>query len=124
MCLPRLRFTVRGMMLVVALAAAAMGAFMSWVRFGQLARDYRNGATYFALREAQNLEAVAQLQREIAAAEKRDDVVEAHRLRTYFLPEGRYWAAYHGRMKRHYERAASHPWERLPPELTRKPFPH
>ena len=97
---------------------------MAWVRYGGLSEHYRNGATYFASVEAQNLKAIAEMEGVIADAENRGDLVEASRLQTYFVPQARKYTERASRMRRHYEHAASHPWETLPIELRRRPFPH
>ena len=122
--MPRFQITLRQMIGIVAVAAVVLGLFLSWVRYGRLAADDRNGRDYFARIEARNLASIAQMDREIAEAEERGDVVEASRLKTYFAPQARRDTERMSRLRRLYDHAASHPWETLPIELRRKPFPH
>jgi hypothetical protein len=98
MRLPRVRFTVRRIMLAVAVVAIVLGGLRLWC----LSAHYR---------------ALAEVHRQ-----KADEVVRG----TYAGPGGSYhleWCAwpspnkeYHLRLKENYERAASRPWLPVEPD--------
>jgi hypothetical protein len=95
MRLPRLRFTVRRMMVAVAVVALVLGAVALGVRSG----EFRNRARYHEVMAASPLLGV----------KPAPPVFDPVR----YTPK---WSAYHARLKRKYERAARRPWLFVAPD--------
>lgn len=133
------RFRIRTLMIAVAIAATLMGGSIAAMRMSRLAEEYRQKAALNAGQEKQSSvfsgifedhsrEIIKSLgdyktidneifillgrNRESAIASATEDAAEA----TELAMRGRRRAAYFARLKRKYLRAASHPWEPVPPD--------
>lgn len=130
---PMIRFTVRRMMVVVALVAVAIGATLEVKRLGRLSREYRRRAVTSAREERMwRREAKGEVASELEAR----CLSDALRAKDQDLAD--LWAEqasasaceirevgeilnHHARLRRKYERAASRPWEPVAPD---PPEPH
>jgi hypothetical protein len=100
MRVPRVRFTVRRLMAVVAVLAVLLGAGAEVVRLARLAEDYRQRAKYFvAAEDVRNLTVAAERMVDPGAARKPDRI-----------------AAHYAQLRRRYERAAARPWLPVAPD--------
>ena len=127
--LPLSRFRLRTLMLLVLLAAVALGTERAWHR----RQEYLDRAAYHAAEEAK-LSAVANaLAAELACYRpllRRPGCGNPRRYAEALesvMPTVATGAAEHGRLKRRYLRAASRPWKlgpgREPPSPMSAPFP-
>ena len=113
MRLPSVRFTVRGLMAMVAVVGVAFGIVVVAVRTSKLVQSYRGSAREFAENERHNLRYAADCDRKAAEARRRGEIVLAEKVgREAGL--GRFWAPKHHQLVLTFERAATHPWEPLP----------
>jgi hypothetical protein len=96
MRVPRVRFTVRRMMVVVAVVAAMIWAVMLWQR----ASFYRWKVRFHAQMETSSIIAVI----EGPNSANRDELTRLSRVRS----------AHHGALRRQYEHAAARPREHVP----------
>jgi hypothetical protein len=110
----RLRFTVRGMMVAVAVSAAFFSALLAVVRTSQLVQDYRGSAQFSAEAERYNLQYAATCDQKAAEARERGEPALAEKYEKE-AEVARFWAPEHRLLAQTFERAASHPWEPLPP---------
>jgi hypothetical protein len=97
MRVPRVRFTVRTLMALVAVAAIVFGGALLW----HTASSYREKALYHANLQSSMIMAFGDL----------DSVDEAELARV-----SEAWRTCHSALRRKYERAASRPWEYVPPD--------
>ena len=103
MRLPRLRFTIKRMMTVVAMVAVIIGGTQSWLRMRKArAREkvYRYMAGYHAMHER----AVVIAARQGSATAGPEELVRL----------SREWSDFHAAMKRKYEHALAHPGVAIP----------
>jgi hypothetical protein len=132
-----MRFTVRRMMIAVALASVVLGVTREVSRLGTLAREYRRKALVSAREERQwrrglvaRVASEAEARRLSAALRPRDrDLADLWELEALdwseHVGEVRAILAHHSRMRHKYERAASRPWEPVapdPPEPHERPY--
>jgi hypothetical protein len=96
MRVPRVRFTVRRMMIAVAVSAAVIWGVILWQR----ASFYRWKARYHARMERSSIIAVIEGRKSAAPGE----LADLSRIR----------AAHHAALRRKYEHAAARPWEYVP----------
>jgi hypothetical protein len=132
MPLPRVRFTVRRLMIAVAIVALILGAELTRrrsVQFRLLARSYAaaaefdglilgGGTTTFGLHDGQIRENRGGSSIRILADEGTIEFTIDAAL-AYDADRLRRRAEYHGLLRRKYDRAARHPWlpvEPVPPE--------
>lgn len=112
MRLPRLRFTVRRLMVAVAIAAFLIGGGIEAARCKRLREAHLADAAYHARREAEELRNLANIDlgRRAGAVDAKDHfmvfVERASRLRV----------DHHSQMKRRYFKAASRPWRAVSPD--------
>ncbi len=100
--LPRVRFTVRRLMVAVALAAVAIGG-VAWVaRVERLASEYRR---QYARHSAEVQRYGEEASKALGLGGGRERHVRASRL-----------AAYHARLESKYGRAAHNPWLPVEPD--------
>lgn len=106
MRVPRVRFTLRRMMVAVVVVAMVLGFSMSWMRFirrEKIRAAYQRKAAYHAMMEKDMYLAVSIIEKYASTDDKK-------RGRSY-----RGEAQRHAKLKRKYERAAAHPMESIPP---------
>jgi hypothetical protein len=113
-----MRFTIRTLMIGVAILALLLGALIALARMSDLARTYEATAKYMATVELYERDVAALCDR------KSDELREQgkHELADQRADEAtaaRRDAAEFHRMTEIYERAASRPWESLPPGTNR-----
>jgi hypothetical protein len=112
--LPHVRFTVRRIMLAVAIIAGLLGA-LSWAaRMTHLARTYRAQAEYLTRTEHHNLDMAATYDRQSSLAQAAGETARAHTLALQ-ATQARQYAAQIAAWSRAYERVALQPWKRVPP---------
>lgn len=119
----RLRLSVRQLTFGVLLAALVLSFSVAAMRSGRLAAEYRARAAYLAHFEHLASASEVDIERERLAALQKEDRGEADRL-AGFVTQARETQAWYSRKRRLYEHAATRPWESLPAELRRRPFPH
>lgn len=100
--LPRVRFTVRRLMVVVAVAAVAIGGAAWVVRVGRLASDYRR---LHARHSSEVQRYHEEASKALRSRNGRDRYVLASRL-----------ADYHARLESKYGHAAHNPWLPVDPD--------
>ncbi len=112
MPLPRVRFTVRRLMIAVAIAAFLIGGGIEAARCKRLRKAHLDDAAYHARREAEELRNLANidLSRRAGAID-----VEVRSMRL-IERSSRLRVDYHGQMKRKYSKAASRPWRAVSPD--------
>ena len=112
MRMPRVRFTVRRMMIAVAIVAFLVGGGIEAARFKRLRASHLDDAAYHARREAEELRNVAQFDRG-----RREGATNAND-RSIVLMErsSRLRVEYHAQLKRKYLRAANRPWQSVTPD--------
>ena len=98
MRVPRVRFTVRRMMVAVAIVAIIMGAVDLW----QNSVSYRSKIAHHA-----------QMERSSVFVIGGDDTPAAHE---ELARVSRAWTEHHATLRRKYERAAARPWKYVPPD--------
>jgi hypothetical protein len=110
MRLPRVRFTLRGLMIVVAGAAGLMAAWIGLARLRLLASDYRARAKQHAGIEETLRRIIAS-----AGADSPVDISPGPGLRSRRFTA---WAVakHEAALCRKYERAARYPWLRVEPD--------
>jgi hypothetical protein len=143
---PRPRFTIRSLMIAIAITALLLGAGIGVIGLVRRARHFRQIAANHANLEKLLLKILAQQEGIIAPKEQladrlRSAIRDYDRLSRYFpspphemsksllestmqlIDSSRHFArfcrdlaAYAARMREKYERAASHPWETVPPD--------
>ena len=135
MRVPRVRFTVRRMMVAVAIVAVVMGATIEAKRFGRLSRQYQRKAIasareerlwHRALRGGMASEVEAQQLSAVLRAKDQDlaDLwAEAASESSGAVRGVREIVAHHARLRRKYEHAASRPWESVAPDPREPPLP-
>ncbi len=108
--MPRIRLTVRRLMVLVLLVAILMAAGIEARRLLLRSREYRGHLAYHTRREREerrNLGVAESIRRKGKTLNREMSLVEeVARLR---IP-------YHARLRRKYERAVTQPWEPLPPD--------
>ena len=116
MRLPVVRFTMRRMMIAVAIAAFLIGGGIEAARFKRLRASHLYDAAYHARREAEELRDVAHFVAHFDRA-RREGAANA-KDRSFALMErsSRFRVEYHARLKRKYSRAANRPWQSVPPD--------
>jgi hypothetical protein len=110
MRLPRVRFTIRGMMVAVAVAAGLMAGSIGLARLRLLSSDYRARAEQHA--------GIEETLRHIIASDESDtpvDISPGAGLRSRRFT-ARAVADYEAALRRKYERAARYPWLRVEPD--------
>jgi hypothetical protein len=108
MRMPRVRFTVRRLMIAVAVAALLLGGDVLWrKRAGYLARANVEAASEM---QSRALIKVYESAIETSAA---PSVADGYR---HWVEVHREEADYHGRLRRKYERAARYPWLPVEPD--------
>lgn len=137
MRMARMRFSILGLMAVVAAASLGLWAWVAAMRAGRQAEAYRaRAATLFVLEQAHrnraagihNQVSVSEVGIELDRARDRDKdaVARAERTAEYLKRLVRYEDAladhYHGLVDK-YTRAASRPWVGVPPDPPEPPRP-
>ncbi len=114
MRLHRARFKLWMLMIVVAVAAIAMGI----VRLLSLRSTYLQEAADYAYAEQDELQIVGTLERRIARLGGREDETSKGSMKTHLetLANRRAWADYYRQLKRKYEMAAFQPWMPVSPD--------
>ena len=107
------RFTVMGLMAMVAGIGIAFGIVVIAVRTSRLVQSYRGSALESAEAERHNLRYAADCDRKAADARSRGETELAEKYERE-AALGRSWAPKHHQRVLIFERAATHPWERLP----------
>jgi hypothetical protein len=110
MRLPRVRFTVRRLMIVVAVAAGLMAAWVGLARLRLLSSDYRARAEQHA--------GIEETLRRIVASDGADapvDISPGPGLRSRRFT-ARAVAEHEAALRRKYERAARYPWLPVEPD--------
>jgi hypothetical protein len=120
MRLPRLRFTVRRLMLVVALAGLAMGVGIWSYKMRQLSGGYARAAKFhrawldrYREREAVILQAIGRLE---TVAARRSVVPPSHDRHREDAADYARKADYREALALKYERAARYPWLPVEPD--------
>jgi hypothetical protein len=101
-------------MTMIAVVAIALGIVVTAVRTSKLVQSYRGAARESAEAERHNLRYAADCARKAVEARSRGEA----RLAEKYEREaalGRFWAPKHHQRVVIFERAATHPWEPLPP---------
>jgi hypothetical protein len=131
--LPRLRFTIRWMMVVVAIVALALGSTLWGLKMRRLARSYALRASMSKQLESKHrgLEArvtgavqeIEELQQEIGEpGPVREEPsfaaigLDQMRLISEYAAHSRRLADHHATLRRKYERAARYPWLPVDPD--------
>jgi hypothetical protein len=104
MRLPRVRFTVRRLMVVVAVAAALMGAFVEYVRLCRKSTDFRARAEEHAALEQTLRWTIA-----TSGADSPIDISPGPGMRSKRFT-ARAVTDWQAALRRKYERAAHYPW--------------
>jgi len=129
MRLPRPRFTIRLLLIVVAIVAVLLAGGIGATRLVRRSRHFRQLAVSHANEERLLPRLVA---KKVAILGMAETFAERHSRKEYegylkadirFMEYLRLLIAYHARMKQKYERAASHPWEFVPPDPPAPTFP-
>ena len=100
--LPRVRFTIRRMMVVVAVTAIAFGGAAGLARVERLASEYRR---LYARHSAEAQRFSEEASRALVLRNARDRYVRASRL-----------ADYHAHLEAKYQHAAHNPWLPVEPD--------
>lgn len=123
MRLPRPRFRLRTLLVLVALVALGLGGELMRrrrVRYLQAAAEHAQG-------EADTLKAIAQSNSMVAelarSEEERKDYSKEIELFGRAAAYGRLWATYYAEMRRRFEDAAAHPWRGDPKAIPEPPPP-
>jgi hypothetical protein len=103
MRLPRLRFTIRRMMVVVAILAVIIGGTQLWLRM-RAAREREKAYRYMARYHAMHERAVVIAVRQGSATAGPDELARLNQE----------WSDYHATMKLKYERALANPGVAIP----------
>jgi hypothetical protein len=109
MRVPRVRFTVRRMMGVVAIVSVMLAFSITWQRVHNedlIRLAYQRKASYHAMMEKDLYFGISIIEKHSSSDDKKAMQVK----RSY-----REWAERHAELKRKYEHAAAHPPELLPP---------
>src|SRR4051794_12379420 len=107
-------FTVRRMMVAVAVVAMTIAAIDSAAKVSNLARAYRAQAEFLSGSERHDLEMATTYDRRSAAARAAGDERGAYALAVE-AKQARKYAAQYGEWTRSYQVAATRPWRSLPP---------
>jgi hypothetical protein len=112
MKLPRVRFTVRRMMVGVAVAAVLIGGGIEVARLNRLRASHLYDAAYHARREVEELRNLANFDRG-----RRGGAANANDRQILLMERAsRLRVAYHAELKRKYVKAANRPWESVAPD--------
>ncbi len=109
MRLPRVRFTLRRMMVAVAVVAVLLAFSITWEKLHRedlIRLAYQRKANHHAMMEKDLYLGISIIEKHSSGDDKKAMEVK----RSY-----REWAERHAEFKRKYERAAAHPPELLPP---------
>lgn len=110
------RFTVMGLMAMVAVVGIAFGIVVMAVRTSKLVQSYRGSARESAEAERDNLRYAADCDRKAAEARSRGETELAEKYERE-AALGRFWAPKHHERVLIFERVTTHPWEPLPPGI-------
>src|SRR4051812_43903738 len=108
MRLPRVRFTVRGMIFAIAVVAGLLGAWFEGSKWKRWSVFYEGKGWGHFWEEAKAQRDLVETERMRLPDPSDEDQL---RSRAAFLSYCRDKVDYHARMRQRYERAASHPWE-------------
>ena len=114
MKLPRTRFKLWMLMILVAVAAVGMGI----VRIVSMRSVYLQKAAEYRLAEQDELKILGTLDRRITwlAAREGEDAQDSLKAVVEVRANRRTWAGYYGKLKQQYEMAASRPWMPFSPD--------
>jgi hypothetical protein len=113
MRLPRARFKLWMLMILVAMVAVGVGI----VRLGNLRSAYLQEAADYAYAEQEELRILGTLERRISQLGGREDEASQGSLEALVETRAnrRAWADYYGSLKQKYDMAASRPWMPVSP---------
>lgn len=109
--MPRFRFTMRRMMIAVAIAGIACGGEVMRRR----REDFKSRASYHLWQEGHGLGLSERLLR-AAIESDRDGKVLYSKLRRDSAAKLASWGLHHSKLRMKYERAARYPWFRVAPD--------
>ena len=115
MRLSRLRLTVRGMMVVVAIVAVVVWSTLTGLQLWKRSRQYREEAARFATMQRWAEDEASRKEQRIARWRDRPEDSRQERW-AMELARAREQAAYCSGLFRKYNRLASYPWETIAPD--------
>ena len=114
MKMPRTKFNLWMLMILVAVAAVGMGI----VRIVSMRSIYLQKAAEYGLAEQDELKILGTLDRRITwlGGREEEDAQDSLKAVVEVRSNRRTWAGYYGKLKRQYEQAAFRPWMPFSPE--------